>query len=177
MEWSVMKAFKLLEFDKRPMKLKGGKIIAATVIPLTDDSLDGGNYTAMPSGKRIVLKSGGMLALGSPDAKLAFSLMKPRGASLGEGLLEIESPFEEVYVEEANRTSVKHYSIDFDSVFPALHGYWIPGNITAPDKSMYEGWFKINDFSVELLVIGCEQDLSLGAKVVAKNDEGVVISL
>jgi hypothetical protein len=172
-----MKAFKILEFDKRPMKLKGSKIIAATVVPLTDDSLVVGNFTAMPSGKRIELKSGGLLAQGSPDAKQAFSLMKPRGASLGESLLEVEHPIEEVYVEEANITSVKHYIIDFDSNYPALRGFWIPGNITVSDKSYYEGWFKINDSSVELLVIGCEQDLSSGVIIVAKNDEDVAINL
>ena len=172
-----MKAFKILEFDKRPMKLKGRNIIAATVIPLTDDSLIGGNFTAIPSGKRIELKTGGMLAQGSPDAKLAFSLMKPRGASLGESLLEIESPIDEIYVEDENVTSVKHYIIDFGSDFPSLRGYWIPGNITSPDKTFYEGWFKINDSSLELIVIGCEQDLSSDIKIVAKNDEDVEINL
>ena len=122
-----MKAFKLLEFDKRPMKIKGSKVIAATVIPLTADSLVNGHFVALPSGKKVELKSGGMLAKGSHEAKEVFSLMKARGASLSENLLELDNPVEEVFVEESVATSVTHFVFEIDSVRPELQGYWIPG--------------------------------------------------
>ena len=103
------------------MKIKGNKIIAATLIPLTDDSLAHGDFIAMPSGKKVEIVSGGMLAKAHADAKPAFSLMKPKGASVGVELLDVDSPYESVFVESSVKTSVHRSILRCEMMLPELY--------------------------------------------------------
>lgn len=169
-----MNAFKVLEFDRRPMKVKGSKIIASTIIPLANNLPKSGSFLSLPSGKTVELKYGGGLTQCAPDQKKLFSLMKPQGASLGESLLDVDDPISEVFVEE--RTTVARAVVNAWVDQPDLTGYWLPGIFIFKNKLEGEGWFKVGEGIIELLVLEMDSIPSLKS-IRSKNDMDFCIEL
>ncbi|MGI0118800.1 hypothetical protein [Zooshikella sp. RANM57] len=168
-----MKAFKLLEFDNRPLKLKGNRIFPGTAIPLTSDSLSKGIFIALPSGASVELVTGGMLAKSLPEVKAAYALMKPMGVSLGEGLADVPNQLEQVYVEESLAGSIYSATVNASIKNDELLNFWIPGDFNFPNGESFEGWFMLKNSSIDLLIINYSGNKFSSFEIIAKNNKRI----
>ncbi|MCM3271875.1 hypothetical protein [Paenibacillus elgii] len=151
--------FMLLEHSPRPLKLRGNKVTAATIIPLSKERLSAGDYVGTKSGLIIkLIDSSGHLTPG-PEAKDAFYISDVTPATLDEAAAGAQDG--EVFVPA--RGAWRIHRLQADGIKPlrwpdSLDGYWITVSFVQNHLVQGCGWFRKTATTGEMILVNGELD-------------------
>ncbi|KPV55617.1 hypothetical protein QJ48_32110 [Paenibacillus sp. A3] len=149
--------FMLLEHSPRPLKLRGNKITAATVIPLSKERLSAGDCVGTKSGLIIkLISSSGHLTPG-PEARDAFYLSDVTPATLDEAAASAQDG--EVFVPIHGTWRI--HQLQADGIKPlhwpdSLDGYWITVSFVQNHLVRGCGWLRKTATTGEMILVNGE---------------------
>ena len=158
-----MRCFLLLEHERKPLLLRGERIVPATVVALTPEALATGNYVGLLDSLFIEVKSLGLLADATPEAKAAYALMRARAVTLD--MAASSAQCEQVFVgtDECCVIGKVKGTPSGEHAWPAdLIGYWLPAAFRQGSGSISNGWLRAEAGAVECIFVG-EQPTENGA--------------
>lgn len=165
--------FILIEHETKPMKLKGNKIVPATISPLRVDGLEVGEYVGIESKQKIkLLNFGGFIGY-TPQAKRTAHLAKDIPATLDENACNAKNG--ELYVPVNSTNSVQQ--VIFNQIVTqnwVNSDFWIPSLFYHNDVLIGEGWFRINEELNQAIVINASIELEPPIRINAVNDLSIV---
>ncbi|MGZ7445795.1 hypothetical protein [Paenibacillus sp. TH7-28] len=150
--------FILLEHSLRPCRMRGNKVIPATIIPLDKERLEINCYIGMKSGARVrVLNFGGHIKP-APESKDAFYLSDVIPATLDESASNAMDG--EVFIPVSSSCKVELLAInDIKPIYwpESLNGYWISVSFNQKNQIRGYGWFcKKNELIGEAVLVNGE---------------------
>jgi hypothetical protein len=149
--------FILHEHSARPMRLRGNKIIPATIIPLFKECLECKEYVGLQSGiKARVLNVGGHLNP-APECKDAYYLSNVMPATLDEAASNAGNG--EIFVPVNSTYKVELFTVyEVETVnWPAsLNGFWISVSFNQDNLMCGYGWFCKNEERSQAIVVNGE---------------------
>lgn len=139
-------SFILLEHEKRPIKLRGKKVVPSTVSVLSKDTLVDGEYIGVKSRQRVNLINHGGTLIAAPELRDAYHISNMIPATLDEEASEIEC--DEIFVTEKNVSQVKRYTFEgfsasvlWNEIFSS---FWIPCNYYLESNRVGTGWLRVS---------------------------------
>lgn len=143
-------SFALLEYDPKPIKLKGEKVITAIAIPLRFNLVKAGIHKGVYSGMNINLKSGGLLTLTKSSDKINMSVM---GITLDQTIFSIDDPLSEIFIPIDSNFMVQSFQYPVGVQIKKIEGSWIPSQQYKNDNIIAEGWFKLIDGDLKIVML------------------------
>ncbi|MEC0210449.1 hypothetical protein ABEX47_19260 [Paenibacillus ehimensis] len=151
--------FMLLEHSPRPLKLRGNKITAATVIPLSKERLAACDYVGTKSGLTMKLINCGGYISAAPEAKDAFYLSDVTPATLDEAASgaqdgEVFVPIHGTWrIHRLQAAGIKplHWPDSLDS-------YWITVSFVQNHLVRGCGWLRQTGTTGEMILVNGELD-------------------
>lgn len=166
-------AFILIEHETKPIKLKGNKIVPATISPLRADRLEAGEYIGIESKQKIKLLNFGGFISYTPQAKMTAHLAEDIPATLDENACNAKDG--ELYVAVESASNVQQ--VIFSKIITqnwVNSDFWIASLFYHNDILIGEGWFKINGVLNQAVVVNAIAEIEPPIRINAINDLGIV---
>jgi hypothetical protein len=144
--------FILLEHDRRPLRLRGARIVPAVVCAINLEELIRGEYIGTTTLLIVEVKSLGFLADAVPEAKEAFALSKPIGVSLSENAVSAQDG--EVFIPSGSGCFIERSYGEVQPHWPAsLRGHWIPVTFSPSGEQESRGWIRAWETKIEAVAV------------------------
>ena len=165
--------FVLIEHETKPMKLKGDKIVPATISPLRVEELKEGEYIGVISKQRIkLINFGGFIGYTSQSKKIAH-LSSDIPATLDEYACNATNG--ELFISVDIASSVHH--VVFNQIITQNwinSDFWIPCLFFQNEILIGEGWYKINQDLNQAIILGATIVLEPPIRINAINDSTIM---
>ncbi|KQO15423.1 hypothetical protein [Paenibacillus sp. Leaf72] len=147
-------SFILLERERKPIKLRGQKVVPSTISALSKNLLLEGEYVGVKSGKKVtVINIGGSGLIAAPELRDAYSISNIIPATLSEDAVQLEC--DEIFVIYKNILDVKRYIFEgistkefWEDVF---NSFWVPSDYYIGNKRLGTGWIRISTREIILI--------------------------
>ncbi|MDR9857323.1 hypothetical protein RJP21_27380 [Paenibacillus sp. VCA1] len=138
-------SFILIEHEKRPIKLRGKKVIPSTISVFNKDTLEDGEYVGVRSHQRVILINHGGSLIAAPELRDVYKISNMIPATLNEEAVQIEC--DEIFVKINDLSKVKRYSFKEYTVTDIWKDtfslYWIPCSFSVENTIGY-GWLRVS---------------------------------
>ncbi|SFE87016.1 hypothetical protein SAMN04487969_108141 [Paenibacillus algorifonticola] len=147
-------SFILLERERKPIKLRGQKVVPATITALNRNLLLEGEYVGVKSGKKVtIIHIGGSGLIAAPELRDAYSISNTIPATLSEDAVQLDS--DEIFVVYERILDVKRYVFEgismnnfWDDVF---YSFWVPSDYYIDNERIGTGWIRISTREIILI--------------------------
>lgn len=167
-------SFILIEHEKLPIRVKGKKVILATISVIDIEIIVPGTYIELSNDTIIsLINLGGFLSV-APEMKEAYYLANIIPATLSEAANKANDG--EIFVSADTKTKILKLVAEnnYEDQWPDfLQGFWIPSKFYIQDSILGYGWFNKGDSSSKAIVIDIDEEIKSCISVSALRSEKV----
>lgn len=163
-ECLVERSLFLLERDRKPMKINGESLFAATVCYFSSNKLEERRYLSSIESTPIDLATVGLLAHSSPQSREAFHYNRTTGVSLrAESDIEVRQFLIPMGFEDIKDYCLSEFELlieneAFDNWRERFGQNYLPINVKTTTDSSFLGWAQLSQNSISFLTLITKYD-------------------